>query len=593
MVKEIIKSDKDSAVDVLPLISWKRKGLEIAALLLSGAFMTLSLPGYNWGLIAWVALVPLFMIIPGKSMFAAWRGGFYWGLGWAFPSFFWLREIDPVIPYLMAPVLAVFIACWSMLIPVVWRYLLLPADVRRRGYVAIRAYEWKSPWREIFTALVVSALWCIVVEWSRSMMLPWNYLSTSQWQNLPLIQICEYTGTYGVSFLIVLFNITFAMTIECFHRGAISFKRPRRAPLLPTLGVLIIVMLIGYMSVVARMRQKIPTKTLKSGIVQGDISQRRNANFELAKEALDIYISLSKQLVLQRPDVVIWPECAVPVPFRSGGLFGSIFRRDLLQIIAESRIPFLIGSIDYTAEKLPGTDEYGVMNSAMMITPAAGLTDKFDKIHRVPFGEYVPFRSYLPEWVVKRIDMNRDLTPGTDFSPIELKPGFRAGISVCFEDVFPYISRREAQLGANMLLVITNDAWYPTSDEPEQHLANSVFRSIETRLPFLRSGNNSASCLVSPTGVITKCLITKPGPDGKPTPAPEIRGRVFGVLDVDVPVKPVPTFYTTYGDMFILLCWILVVTGFFKVLFTWISDRERLNKCFEPVPDSEDNKSPS
>jgi apolipoprotein N-acyltransferase len=576
-------SSNNPEVDVLPLISRKRRLLEMVILLLSGAFMTLSLPGYNWSLIAWVAMVPLFMIIPGKSMFAACRGGFWWGLGWGLPSFYWLREIDPVVPFLMAPVLSIFIACWASLVPIVWRYLLLPAEVRRRGYVAIRDYDWKSPWREFFVALIIAGLWCIAAEWSRSMMFPWNYLSASQWRNLSLIQICEYTGTYGISFLIVLFNITLAMTIECFRRGAISFKKPRRAPLLPTLALLVIVLLLNYMSTTIWMRrlEKTPKRTLLAGIVQGDISQRRNATFDLAKEALDVYISLSKQLVLDKPDVVIWPECAVPIPFRSGGMFGEIFRKELSQVIAESQIPFLIGTIDYTPGRNPATGEYGVLNSAMMITPAGGIVDTFDKIQRVPFGEYVPFRSILPEWLVKRIDMDRDLTPGTDFSPIELKPGFRAGISVCFEDVFPYIARREAQLGANMLLVITNDAWYPTSDEPEQHLANSVFRAIETRLPFLRSGNNSASCLVSPAGVITKCLLQKTASDGQKIPAPELRGRAYGVIEVEVPVKPIATFYTKYGDMFILFCWVLTAIGLYGIIRAWLADRESLSKCVE------------
>lgn len=576
--KEIITDKND--VEVLKLISMKQRLLEVAILFGSGIFMTLSLPEVNWSLTAWVSLAPMLIIIRNKSIFAAWRGGFCWSLGWGFTAFYWLREIDPVIPYLMAPVISLFVACWAMTVPVIWRFLLLPADVRRGGFVAIRDYDWKRPWREFFVAIVISALWCIIVEWARSMMLPWNFLGSSQWRNLPLIQICEYTGVYGVSFLIVLFNVTLAMTVLCFQRKAISFKNPRRAPLLPTLGLIIIVILAGYYSTVARMRMKIPTRTLRAGLVQGDISQRRNANFAMAKEALDIYVAMSRQLLVEKPDVVIWPECAVPVPLRSGGMLGELFRENMASLIKESNTPFLIGSLDFTDKPLPETGQHGYLNSALMLVPEKGIVDQFDKIHRVPFGEYVPFRSILPEWIVKRIDMNRDLTPGTDFSPIELRPGFRAGISVCFEDVFPYISRREALLGANMLLVITNDAWYPTSAEPEQHLANSVFRAIETRLPFLRCGNNSASCLVSPTGMITKCLMEKSGPDGGRIPAPELRGRTHGIIEVEVPEKTVATFYTRYGDVFILFCWIIAVAGFVMVAAAWFSDRKSLEDCF-------------
>jgi apolipoprotein N-acyltransferase len=322
--------------------------------------------------------------------------------------------------------------------------------------------------------------------------------------------------------------------------------------------------------------------SFNAALIQGDISQRRNASNDQALEALDVYLQLSEEIVAQRPDIIIWPETAVPYPYRGYNNLCRDFRSRLTDFIKRNQTPMLIGTIDFETaadRNLPLT-----FNSAFLFDSNGRFADKFDKVQRVPFGEFIPFRKYLPAAMVKLIDMNRDLTPGKSYSPLQILPGVNAGINICFEDTFPYIATNEAKRGANLLLVITNDAWYPTSCEPEQHLANSVFRSVETRLPMLRCGNNSASCLIMPSGVIVNSVLKKlDSKTGKQIPDLLQRGRAAGIIKTLVPVKPQPTFYTLYGDVFLYFCMLLTFAASMVSLWNCRQKGKQLSEMFDTV----------
>lgn len=561
-------------------ISLKRKLAEIAVLLLSGWLAALTVPDLNWTAAAWFCLIPLYWLAGEKTLWKGFLCGYIWGLTWIFAGFFWLREIQFAIPFLIAPILALGPALWGMAVSGLRRNMLYPANIRSQGQLAMQEYTPK-PMLEFFLAVVLAAAWCLT-EWGRAWLLPWNFLSASQWQNLPLIQLCRFTGTYGVSFLIVMINITFAMAIKNGLSAAKAKKYRRPLPFMLSMLLLMAAFVLGTSY---SKPQPIPEKnklSFKAGLVQGDISQRRRANNEEAREALEVYMKLSAEVAKLKPDIIIWPETAVPYPYRANLELCREYRFSMFSLIDRIRCPFLIGTIDF--EDLPpgSTRLPGTTNAAMLLNSNGMIGAKYDKVHPVPFGEYVPFRKYLPQWVINAIDMHRDLTPGTSLSPLEILPQIKAGISICFEDVFSYISRRETQLGANLLLVITNDAWYPTSSEPAQHLANSVFRAIETGLPMLRCGNNSATCLISPTGKITACLMTEDRGSVKNARfAPEKRGRCAGIIKVELNNSPEPTFFTRFGNVFIVLCWIIFATGTVKAVWNWRSYKLGLVKCFE------------
>lgn len=573
-------------------VSWRRQGIELFSLLLGGMLATLAVPDFNWSVASWFCLIPLYWISRLKSPFNAWLCGYIWGLAAIFTGFFWLREIQLSIPFMIAPLLALLPAFWSMLTAFLHRNILYPATVQLKGFDAINAY-YPSPGKEFMLALTLAALWCLS-EWTRAWLLPWNFLSASQWQNLPLIQICSYTGTYGVTFLIVMVNLTFAMAIINGLKPQIkiaansNFRRP--LAFIMTMFMMMGVVMFGSVRLRHNNIKSEDTVQFSPALIQGNISQRREADNDEAREALDIYIKMSKAIALKRPDIIIWPETAVPYPYRGAGIVCQNYRFQMFSLIRDTGIPCLIGTIEFENLPLGTTRPPGITNAALLLGKNGKMAGKYEKVHLVPFGEYVPFRKYLPDWLVKMADMGRDLTPGKSLEPLAIAPGVKAGISICFEDVFNDISREEARRGANLLLVISNDAWYPTSSEPTQHLANAIFRAVETGLPMLRVGNNSASCLIKPSGEIGECLMSKKLPDGKIVFAPELRGRASGIFTLRLQRQPEPTFYTRFGNLFIALCWILCITGTAMTVVVWYRKKSALvsisNDAFSSIDNS-------
>ena len=196
-------------------------------------------------------------------------------------------------------------------------------------------------------------------------------------------------------------------------------------------------------------------------------------------------------------------------------------------------------------------------------------------MHIVPFGEFVPFGREFP--VLNRIvGMGRNLSRGPEFRPLEILPGIRAGISICYEDIFPYISRAHVKRGANILLVVTNDAWYPTSNEPVQHFVNSMFRAIETRLPMIRIGNSNYSVVIEPTGHVSQTVFRTA--DGRPDPGLQKRG--CSIMKLSYRNFPEPSFYTRYGNVFIGLCGALFLLVLTAALHGWRTYHQAFEDAF-------------
>ncbi|MBN2641921.1 MAG: apolipoprotein N-acyltransferase, partial [Victivallales bacterium] len=435
-------------------ISIGRKLTEFTILLASGMLTSTAFPSLNWSMVIWLGLVPMLMIVGNKTVWQAWRAGFIWGYGFSICAFFWLREIEFFIPFAMAAVLALFPAFWALLIPVFKRKLLIPVEIRLRGFDEMKKYNDQGIGKELLFAMSLAAWWCIL-EWVRSWIgtgLPWNYLATSQWRNLPLIQICEFTGVYGVSFLIAMVNITLALAAESYMKSLRNGKLRRPVAFSLALVLILTAVMAGPISTMSYQIAEGDGLVFSLAAIQGDISQRRQADEAAALEALDKYLELSAEAVKLKPDLIVWPETAVPYPFRSRHPVCYRYRTELARLISNSQIPFLIGSIDFENMPENAGREPGVYNSALFIDASLTVKAQFNKAHIVPFGEFVPFRRFLPEWIIRAIDMGRDLTPGDNFEPIEVIPGVRAGINICFEDVFAYVAREEARLGANMLL---------------------------------------------------------------------------------------------------------------------------------------------
>ena len=529
-------------------IGWRNRMLRLGIVLAGGAAYAAALPPLNLSILGMFTLVPLLCYACQENWKHAMLGGFVWCMGWAIPAYWFLREIEFFVPFGVAAAQSCWIMLYAVLISLLWKYTVFPLSVNKGGYIARRRFlsEGASVGRMFLFAAGSAALFTLN-EWSRSRIFPWNGLEITQYQNIALIQLAAVTGSYGVAFLVAFFNTS------AFCSVVTRFKGGGRIVFLSAMGLWALGMLCGHLWSVG----DIMRPTWCPVLIQGDLTQRRHPKPGQAEEALWRYVSLTEQARKAYPDcdVVIWPESAVPLLYRSNHYLSLLYRSEVERLARSGRQPLLIGAIDFD-NSVTGTP--GITNSALLIGTDGKVQRKYDKIHRVPWGEYIPGRRFLPQKLIEAIDMGRDLVPGTDFTPIDMGKGVRAGTAVCFEGVFGYVMRNFALRGANVLVVISNDAWYPRSSEPEQHLANAVMRAVETGLPMVRCGNNGGSLVVTPHGRITQVLEV-PGPEKR---LELRRGRGFRQVAVRVIEKPRKTIYVRYGEWFMAMI-ALVATGCF------------------------------
>ena len=521
-----------------------------------GMLYAAALPPFNLWYLAAVCLLPLLHAVPRCRFFPAVFCGWLWGMGWALFAFQFLREIEWFVPYLTAPVLALWPALFAGSYHILSRNTLLMEGTLPQK---------QQTFKRVLLLLAGAAALFVLVEWTRSRLFTWNDFSVTLWQVPVLLQIAAFTGHYGVNFTMALANSSFASFL---------IYRKKSAAILFALPILFSAA-YGYWQI--KNPQKTQTVKFSPALIQGNLSQRRRATIEQAQEALDTYVNLTKQVLSKKrkPDVVLWPEGAVPVPYLSGvrlslaaqktdyGRLVAMYQYQVRDLCREFGVPLLIGALDFE-DVLPGNKNPGSTNSALYFDSWGILRAKYDKLHRVPFGEYIPFRNLMPESIVRFIDMGRDLVPGRNPNPVQLLPQVLSGTAICFEGVFSYVMRNFARRGANVFIVLSNDAWYPRSSEPEQHLANALLRAVECRLPMIRCGNNGGSGIVYPDGSY-KIL----DPSGKARRPELLRCAAAETVDIELPEKPQRTFYVRHGE------WFIFMLGIFCLVWTLLALRNR------------------
>ena len=503
-------------LSVLPLrVKWFCPLISFAG----GCCYAAALPPLNWTFAVFICLIPLMYF----ALFLKWYWrllcGWCWGWGWSIFAYWFLREIHPAVPWMLAPV----ISLWPMVFMLVcswWGKLVIGKET-----TAGKFWQWdEKPWRIMVYASGCAALFTIL-EWTRYYLFVWNDLSVTLWRIPELMQIARITGRYGTSFMITMVNAAlFAL---------IFFRRKLLAPaVLMIYPAICIVYGIIRVNTPVEFREKV---VWKCALIQGNLPQQRFASSQAVLDSIRLYCGLSRE-VCQNNDVdtIIWPECAIPVALRRRSYAGSYYQ----QMVVNMNRQMLIGSLDFAEDK-------SMTNSALLINPGGKLAGKYDKFHRVPFGEYVPFREYLPESWIRAFDMGRDLTAGTAIEPLQINDDIRAGTAVCYEGVFSYLSAAFARNNANVLAAVSNDVWYPASSEPEQHLANAVMRCVETGLPMVRCGNNGGSGVVNVFGEFTQYI-------GSKSDRPELlREKAAGAVTVEVEKNPELTMAVRFENLIV------------------------------------------
>ena len=278
--------------------------------------------------------------------------------------------------------------------------------------------------------------------------------------------------------------------------------------------------------------------SMEVAVVQGNIDQNMKWNPAYQEHTVDTYIRLTKQALNEKTELVIWPESAMPFYFSATEPF---LTAKVLATARENHIFLLTGSMAFERAK-EGPQFY---NSAFLIAQNGKIAGKYDKAHLVPWGEYVPLKKYMP-FVGSLVEQVSDFTPGHKGQAIHAN-GANLGVLICYEIIFPSLARHQALKGANLLVTITNDAWFGRSSAPYQHFSTAVFRAVENRRSVARAANTGISGFVAPTGQIMETTDL----------------FVEDARTASVPIMGGTSVYTQYGDLFAFICMGLVLILFF------------------------------
>jgi apolipoprotein N-acyltransferase len=488
---------------------------------LSGALLTASFPNTELHWLAWIALVPLMISLKGQSLNNGFRLGLLTGIVHYLTLMYWLvhtlMTFGHLPFYLSVPILFLLVT-----------YLAL--------YPAIfsAAFSWATIRPDVFL-FFIPAVWS-ALEYIRSFFLsgfPWEFLGYSQYRWITLIQAADITGVYGISFMILSVNVAgFLLWRYLSERKSANVPEKRRSATgCIAISALLILHALGYgqwrIGDIAKTIAKSPSSNI--AVVQGNVNQAIKWDPAFQISTTEKYIALSRSAKPSHPDLIVWPETAAPFYF----LFNKAATEMVLRGVRETGTSFLIGSPSF----IPRNDKQAdFFNSAFLIDPNGNVTEKYDKVHLVPFGEYVPFQQWFP-FIGKIVEEVGDFKSGRKGQTLNWGK-FPIGIQICYEMIFPDLSREMVRNQAAFLINMTNDAWYGKTSAPYQHFSMAVFRAVENRRSLIRSANTGISGFIDPAGRILAH-----------TPLFE-----EAVITCSLPAFKLKTFYTCYGDVFALIC---------------------------------------
>jgi apolipoprotein N-acyltransferase len=498
--------------------------------------------------LAWIAPGMILLCAFGKRGGQSFRIGYVAGLAHYLASLYWLL----LIPVAWAPILGwAALAAFIALYPATWVWLtwkLFPARLTGEG-LGTPFQNWVEqffsvPWgSRIVWAISGAALW-VALEMTIARFLggfPWNLLGESQFRIVPLIQIASFTGIYGVSFLLVWSSLSLV--------GAVMVIVRRPAMRSAWIGEIILPMLVvsvlyasGYRKL---LRPEPKGPELKVALVQPSIPQNLIWDPKENYFRFEQLIQLSQKALTNKPDLLIWPEAAVPGMIRAYEEI-SVPIEDLART---NKIWMIIGDDDFelhpNATKLEDSDFF---NSSFLISPEGKLAANYRKRNLVIFGEYVPLTCWLP-FLKFLTPITGGFTPGSRVVPFEM-PDLKVKVSVliCFEDVFPHLVPEYVSDDTDFLVNLTNNGWFGEGAAQWQHAAAALFRAVENGVPLVRCSNNGLTCWIDSCGRLRQVFQSD---------THGIYGPGFMIAHIPVLApgeKRHPTYYRLHGDVFGWTC---------------------------------------
>lgn len=489
---------------------------------LSGVLLTLSIPKVDWWPLAWVAFVPVLIALYDARQPENTKRVYTIGLTFGFVSgvgkVYWVTET--VVSYGgLGWVLGLF--SMAMVALLLASYALV-----------FSLFAARTNWRNAAFPLLAASLWT-ALEYLQTYLFtgfPWELLGYSQHRVLTVIQISRWTGVYGVSFLVLLVNATLALYFVGIRDG-FQWRTPVRA-LGITTALMIATVGYGWYALNATHTNETQTPVLRVAVAQGNVQQHEKWSAGRLQKTINTYTLLTLDALKQKPDLIVFPETAMTFYLENPTY--QAFTRQVTDLVDAVRVPLLTGALGFDVQK-----KGEIYNSAFLLVPKQGVVARYSKSHLVPFGEYIPF-TLLFSWLEKLTLDTGVLTPGDGPTVMDVPGGeLSLGTAICYESIFPDLVRRFVLNGANVLVVITNDAWFGDSSAPRQHFSMAVFRAVENATPVVRAANTGISGYISATG------------------------QTFGLTPLNrstttigdlYPRREGPTPYTRFGDVFSWLC---------------------------------------
>ncbi|MEO0122980.1 MAG: apolipoprotein N-acyltransferase [candidate division WOR-3 bacterium] len=481
---------------------------------LSAIILSLSFHPFGLYFLAWFGLVPLLFVVYNSTLSKAFLYGLTFGFLFSLFSLFWIifLQIEVNIKLLMILGMALMFI-----------YIAL--------YIATGL---------LFARII--GLWSLPFIWAGLEYLkglgelgfPWLSLGYSQARYPLIIQQASIYGVYGTSFWLVLLNVSlfyFLLNkkIKNIIISAIIFLLP---------------IFFGYI----RLHSKSDfSKEITIGIVQPNIDPNLKFTAQMRDETFRRLLKLSEMCQERNPDkklsLIVWPETATPINIKTPGAYQD----SVIVLSNRLGVPILTGTPIYDKQK------HEIYNGAVLIDPEKGIIQEYKKIHLVPFGEHIPFDKYIP--LFRKIDFGEgDYSPGNEYTVFSTN-GIKFSCLICFESIFPEISREFVKKGAQLLVNITNDGWFGKISGPQQHNDMAILRTVETGVPLVRSANTGISMVVDQYGRIKK----------------ETELFTEDIITFSLPHFNMHTIYLVIGDLFWLLC--LLLTPFFAAYKIFIKNR--------------------
>jgi apolipoprotein N-acyltransferase len=490
---------------------------------ISAVLQTLIFPSPSLYFLSWIALAPWLVAVLDRrcapSLLRCVLLSYVCGVLWYAGSCFWIFHVMNTYGGLSAPMAVVILLLFCFYVGLYHALFgfVLGWLSRRRTFANARA-------------LALSPVLWVAVEYARSHItsFPWDLLGYAAIDNIPLTRLATVTGVYGLSFVIALVNTAFAL----------AFLLPRQRRVGVALPVLLAAIALQSGALV---RYSPIQATHTAVLVQENLSlanrQWTSAEFN---QTLANLVELSDQGVAKRAGdkaapLILWPESPAQF-FTSDPGF-----RSWMSALARTTHGYVIAGSLGTAPTADSAHSH-IFNSAQLVLPDGGFGPRYDKIHLVPFGEFVPYRDLLFFAQSLTHDVG-ELSRGNRRIVFDMMEGHHAGTFICYESAFPEEVRQFALNGADLFVNLSDDGWYGRYGAPPQHLNIARMRAIENGRWLLRATNTGVTASISPLGEVVA--------------AAPIDVRT--VLDAPYDFESGTTFYTRHGDWFASACAIISV----------------------------------